>query len=91
MTTPLSNVELRDLFAHLDRASGRGHQCDHQFTLTTEFLSQRQLDAEAVLEWLGEHGAGCDCEIMFNVAPQWEETVGYTPPDESQETSSAPA
>jgi hypothetical protein len=32
-----------------------------------------------MLKWLGENGAGCDCEIMFNVAQQWEEKVGYVP------------
>ena len=30
-----------------------------------------------MLTWLGENGAGCDCEVMLNTAAQWEEIVGY--------------
>lgn len=89
---PIASELLRDLFAFLDQASGRGYKCDHHFTLTTAFLRQQRVETEPILEWLGEQGGGCDCEIMFNVAPQWEERVGYTPPDESSPTppSTAP-
>ena len=31
---------------------------------------------------LGENGAGCDCEVIFNVAEKWGEIVGFDPPDE---------
>ena len=33
---------------------------------------------------LGENGAGCDCEVLFNTAPEWEEIVGYEPPDDTE-------
>ena len=77
---PLSS--LRDLFWHLDRTSMTGYECDHSFALTSTFLQKNNLPVEGMLAWLGENGAGCDCEIIFNVCPQWEEAVGYTPPDE---------
>jgi hypothetical protein len=81
---PISYEELRCLFERLDRASGEGYECDHKFTLTRQFLQERGLPIEAMLQWLGENGAGCDCEIMFNVAQQWEEIVGNEPPNEDE-------
>ena len=78
---PISKEHLRDLFEHLDRSSMRGYQCDHRFTLTRAFLADRRLRESETLAWLSEQGAGCDCEIMFNVAPEWEEVIGYEPPD----------
>jgi hypothetical protein len=79
---PISHAELRDLFEHLDRTAMTGHECDHSFSLTRDFLTKRSLPVEPMLKWLGENGAGCDCEVMFNTAAQWEEIVGYVPPDE---------
>jgi hypothetical protein len=55
---------------------------DLGFTLTREFLQKRDLPVEPMLKWLGESGAGCDCEIMFNVAADWEEIVGYKPSED---------
>ena len=78
---PIPKEHLRDLFEHLDRSSMRGYQCDHRFTLTRPFLKDRALPENEILAWLSEQGAGCDCEIMFNVAPEWEEAVGYVAPD----------
>ena len=79
---PISYAELRDLFEHLDRASMTGYECDHSFSLTKDFLSKRSFPPDPMLKWLEENGAGCDCEVMFNTAAQWEEIVGYIPLDE---------
>jgi len=79
---PISHSELRDLFEHLDRTSMTGYECDHTYALSTKFLEERRLPVKLMLAWLGENGAGCDCEVMFNVAEQWEEIVGYVPPDD---------
>jgi len=37
---------------------------------------------QPMVTWLGENGAGCDCEVMFNTAAQWGEVVGYKPMEE---------
>ena len=79
---PIPLTSLKDLFEHLERTSMTGYECDHTFSLTREFLRRSGLTVEVMLEWLGENGAGCDCEIMFNTCPQWEEAVGYVGLDE---------
>jgi hypothetical protein len=79
---PISYDELRDLFAFLDKISATGYECDHKYTLAEGFLRERNLPVEPMIKWLGYNGAGCDCEIMFNTAAEWEERVGYEPPDE---------
>lgn len=78
---PVARDVLRELFEHLDRVSMSGYACNHKFSLTEKFLRARNLPVEEMLDWLGENGAGCDCEIMFNVAPQWERIVHYEPLD----------
>jgi hypothetical protein len=79
---PIAYADLRDLFEHLDRASMNGYECSHRLYLTEQFLTSRQLPATQTLAWLSQSGAGCDCEVMFNVAQEWEERVGYVPPDD---------
>ncbi len=79
---PISHDELRGLFEFLERISGTGYECDHKYSITEKFLRMRNLPVQPMLTWLGENGAGCDCEVMFNTAPQWEEIVGYIPSDE---------
>jgi len=76
---PISYADLRDLFAFLDSQSAKGHKCDHKFTLTRRFLVGKAVKADEVIKWLGRNGAGCDCEVMFNVEQKWGELVGYEP------------
>jgi hypothetical protein len=76
---PVPYDALRDLFEYLDRTSATGYECDHSFTLARRFIAERHLPGESFLEWLQQNGAGCDCEIIFNVAQQWEEVVGFEP------------
>lgn len=76
---PVSHADLRALFELLDVESGNGHECDHEFTLTRQFLAEHRLPEEDMLRWLGENGAGCDCEVIFNVEQQWGERVGFEP------------
>ncbi len=65
---PLKKHELRELFEHLDTRS----TCDHTFAHTTQFLERRDIATEPVLAWLQMNGAGCDCEVIFNVAANWD-------------------
>ena len=74
---PISYADLCSLFQHLDRTSATGYECDHTFALTRGFLKARGLEVEEMILWLGEGGAGCDCEVIFNVAQHWEEKVGF--------------
>jgi len=82
---PITYDKLRELFEFLDRTSATGYQCDYKYTITESFLRKRNLPVEPMLIWLGENGAGCDCEVMFNTAQQWEEIVGYNPPNEDDQ------
>lgn len=76
---PFSVDQLRLLFERLDRASATGYECDHQFTLTRRFFEEQRLPADSSLRWMGEHGAGCDCEVILNVEQQWGARVGFAP------------
>ena len=72
----VSREWLHKLFEHLDRQSASGLKCRHDFRLTRKFLARHEIDAIPYLEWLGSHGAGCDCEVVLNVAPEWGPLVG---------------
>ena len=77
---PISNEQLKELFDYLDRPNPP--PCTHTFKETAEFLKSKNLPIEATLIWLGENGAGCDCEVIFNTEAEWGEQVGRVPPDE---------
>lgn len=68
---PMPQAMFHRLFDYLNKQSEE-KDCLHDFTLTTEFLQSNALPENAVLEWLGEHGAGCDCEVIFNVEEYFE-------------------
>jgi hypothetical protein len=62
---PLSPEQLHRLLDYLDaHLKAR----DHTTRLTAIFLHVEQLDKDAVLSWLGEHGGYCDCEVLANLA-----------------------
>ena len=48
-------------------------ECKHDFSLTNEFLKAKNIESEKVIEFLEENGAGCDCEVIFNVEEKFEE------------------
>jgi hypothetical protein len=58
-----------------------GVECAHDFTLTQNFLTDNNVDIDLTLEWLALNGAGCDCEVMYNVEEKWGERAGYEAPD----------
>lgn len=66
---PIPLDELRGLFEWLDRPNPV--PCTHTFLETTEFLKSRSLPVQDTLKWLGKIGAGCDCEVIFNVTDEW--------------------
>lgn len=68
---PLSEDDLDRLFADVD-AAVLEQGCDHSLRLTETWLVERNMDAEAVLEWLAENGGYCDCEVVANAANHFE-------------------
>ena len=42
----------------------------------TQFLTERQQPVRPTLEWLHRHGAGCDCEVIFNTEAEWGDKKG---------------
>ena len=71
---PIKKEELRELFDFLDRPNPA--PCTHTFQETASFLQKKKLPVATTLQWLQENGAGCDCEVIFNVDAQWGEWTG---------------
>ena len=71
---PIGRSDVKTLFDYLDRANPP--LCTHTMKETTAFLQQRRLPVAETLEWLHENGAGCDCEVIFNVDAEWGEWAG---------------
>ena len=74
---PLSLQQLRDLFSYLNSKT----QCNHTFSDTRSFAEQHRVDAAQLLLWLNEHGAHCDCEVIYNVYDEFGEQVGWHLPE----------
>jgi hypothetical protein len=72
---PISYSDLKGLFEWLDRPDPP--PCEHGYKETTEFLTARGLPVESTLKWLREYGGYCDCEVIYNVANDWGDTVGF--------------
>lgn len=69
---PMSRDLFQQLFDYLDEQLG-STECDDTYTLTKQFLSQSGVsEQEPVLQWLSDHGAYCDCEILNNVEEQFD-------------------
>lgn len=72
-SAPLSRQQLKDLLSDLN-SKGR---CDHTFVDTRRFAAEHQLDASQLVPWLEEHGAHCDCEVVYNVYEEFGDLVGW--------------
>lgn len=69
---PMERQLFYELFDYLDDKS-ETVECKHDFSLTKVFLKDKNVEIEKVLEYLQENGAGCDCEVIFNVEEKFEE------------------
>lgn len=69
---PMSKNLFVDLFDYLDE-NLEENGCQHDFTLTLSFLEDNNCDVDTVIEWLLENGAGCDCEVLFNIEENFED------------------
>ena len=77
---PISRSELKALFDYLDRPDPE--PCTHTFKETSSFLVSQGLAVEPTIKWLQFHGAGCDCEVIFNTDADWGEWAGRIPSEE---------
>ena len=69
---PLPDRELAALFGILAvELAARG--CDDTRRLTDAWAQSRSHPLDALGAWLENNGGFCDCEVMANVAPHWEE------------------
>ena len=70
---PLSLQQLKDLLSFLSSKN----QCDHTFSGTQLFAVQHSIDVAQLLPWLKDHGAHCDCEIVYNIYDEFGELMGW--------------
>ena len=68
---PMPEELFRELFDYLDERLGEVG-CQDDLRLTEAFLEAQDCDTEAVLAWLAEGGAGCDCEVLANIEDQFD-------------------
>ena len=71
---PLEKRVLRELLDHLEKRvfvrleNGEpAVLCDHTLKHTKKFLQDAGVWQDELVEWLGEYGGFCDCEVAYNV------------------------
>jgi hypothetical protein len=68
----LPDGELRELFGTL-AAQLAAQRCDDTRRLTDAWALRRSQAIDALHSWLEDNGGFCDCEVLANVLPHWEE------------------
>ena len=63
---PLEKDEFESLLDWLDESLPE-RDCNHDYTLTKEWLSSQSVDISTTLMALMAKGGGCDCEIVYNI------------------------
>ncbi|MCU1333870.1 MAG: Protein of uncharacterized function [Candidatus Angelobacter sp.] len=71
-TLPLSPELLGTMFDFVDQQLAQ-NECDNTFEYLFHFLSEHQIEANAVVHWLENLGGYCDCEILANVEARFLE------------------
>ena len=69
---PLSDGQLEELFAHVETAIA-SHGCDHTLCHTRHWLAERDFAVDPVVDWLGDNGGYCDCEVAANARGHFDE------------------
>jgi hypothetical protein len=80
-TLPFPEHIFQELFDYLD-STLETQPCQHNFQLSSEFLLKRGINLEDHVDFLIEHGGGCDCEVLMNVEeafPHEEFQESYKP------------
>lgn len=68
---PFQTENFQDLFDFLNERLEE-EDCDDTLGLTTEYLRENGLYSEEVIDFLQQHGAYCDCEVLNNVEEKFE-------------------
>lgn len=64
---PMSREQFQKLFDYLDYIA-QEKECDNTLRFTKRFLIENVGEnGDAVIKWLNNNGAYCDCEILFNI------------------------
>lgn len=70
---PINKKMFQDLFNYLNNNLG-DDDCNNDMVMTLRFLTEKQIENRAnVIQWLHDHGAYCDCEVLSNVEQQFED------------------
>jgi hypothetical protein len=69
---PLPDSELAKLFAALD-ADLKVRGCDKTRRFTEAWAQMHSHPLDALCAWLDDTGGFCDCEVLGNSAPHWNE------------------
>lgn len=69
---PFAKEHFTGLFDFLDNKLGN-ESCEHTLRFTEEYLNDKGLYSEDVIEFLEENGGYCDCEILANVKEKFED------------------
>lgn len=70
---PVDKKLFRDLFDYLSSNLG-DDDCNNDMVMTLQFLTEKKIENRAnVIQWLHDHGAYCDCEVLSNVEQQFED------------------
>lgn len=68
---PFETEKFKDLFGFLNVRLGE-EECDDTLSLTLKFLREQDLYSENAINFLGEQGGYCDCEVLNNIEEKFE-------------------
>lgn len=63
---PFSTMMFEQLFDYLEEKLEKD-RCDDTLKYTIKFLSDNNVPVEKSLDWMGENGGYCDCEVLANI------------------------
>ncbi len=72
---PVDVETLKELLSSLNKVPSP--PCAHTHQETIAFLRSRNIDPDAIIPWLREHGGYCDCEVIYNVYDAVGDLVGW--------------
>lgn len=67
---PIPKEILKLLFEHI-MLTVTPVTCDNTLAKAKEFLTDRDLYSNDVVNWLNQQGGNCDCEVILNVEHRW--------------------